>query len=120
MVSSLKIYSYVKCGTCKKAISWLKSNNIEFKLLDIIENPPSRDSIIEAISQLGDIKYLLNTSGKSYRSIGAGVIKSMPRDKVIQLLISDSKLLKRPFLISDKGRILVGFNEDKWIDTLLI
>ena len=103
MINHLIAYSYAKCGTCRKALKWLKDKNFEFELFDIIENPPSEEYIIQAIHQLGDIKFLLNTSGKSYREIGAKKIKELINKDIIELLISDSKLLKRPFLINDKG-----------------
>ena len=92
----------------------LNKNNIDYQLIDIIETPPLKKDIIEAIRQLGDRKYLLNTSGKSYRSIGASSIKSFSDKEVIELLDSDSKLLKRPFLINKEGKVLIGFNELKW------
>ncbi len=114
MAKFLKIYSYNKCATCRKAISWLIKNDIEHQLIDIITTPPSENEIRLAIKQLGEIKYLLNTSGKSYRNIGANNIKSMSEDKIIELMILDGKLIKRPFAISKKGYIFVGFNDQKW------
>ncbi len=119
MPISLKIYSYNKCGTCRKAIAWLNKNNIEYELIDIIVNPPTKKEITFAIKQLGSTKYLLNTSGKSYRSIGANVIKSMSQVELINLLNADSKLIKRPFAIKNSGDTLVGFDENKWNDSLL-
>ena len=114
MVNTLRIYSYNKCATCRKAISWLIKNNIDYQLIDIINSPPTKDQITLAVKQLGAIKHVLNTSGKSYRAIGATKIKSMSEFQIIELLDSDSKLIKRPFVINNKGDIFVGFNESKW------
>ena len=119
MVKSLKIYSFSKCGTCRKALKWLQEREIDYKLIDIIANPPNKKTIIEGINQLGDIKFLLNTSGKSYREIGASAIKEMNDDKIIQLLLDDPKLLKRPFAITEEGEILIGFSQPKWEELLL-
>ena len=119
MVNTLRIYSYNKCATCRKAVSWLIQNNIEYQLIDIINNPPIKDEIALAVKQLGEIKYLLNTSGKSYRTIGAKKVKSMNESQIIELLNSDSMLIKRPFVINNNGDILVGFNELKWKASIL-
>ena len=119
MTISLTVYSYEKCGTCRKAIAWLNLNKIDYKLIDIIDSPPSKKDISEGIKQLGNVKYLLNTSGKSYRTIGASVIKSMSKNEVIDLLSSDSRLLKRPFVKSHNGIITVGFKEISWESTFL-
>ena len=116
---TVKIFSYSKCSTCRKAIKWLKEKKIEYELIDIIEEPPSRKNILEAISQLGEVKPLLNTSGKSYREIGASSIKALSQNQIVELLVSDSKLLKRPFLINNQGSILVGFNPLNWENALL-
>ncbi len=114
MEESLKIYSYAKCGTCKKALAWLNQNDIEYELIDIINSPPSKEEINIAINKLGSVKYLLNTSGKSYRQIGASAIKAMKKEEIIKLLNSDSKIIKRPFVINSYSEVLIGFNELKW------
>ncbi len=114
-----KIFSYSKCATCRKALNWLKEQNIEFQVIDILDNPPSKDIILEAVKQLGGVKLLLNTSGKSYREIGASKIKDLSQFEVIELLLSDPKLLKRPFFISNQNDIFVGFNQSNWEKALL-
>ena len=114
MESFIKLYSYSRCGTCKKAINWLNENKIDYDLIDIITYPPSKQIFVDAVSQLGDRKYLLNTSGKSYRNIGSSIIKSMNDIEVINLLLSDSKLIKRPILLDSNGKILVGFKKTSW------
>ena len=88
-------------------------------MIDIINSPPPKNELTLALKQLGAIKYLLNTSGKSYRTIGANKIKSMSEDQIIQLINSDSKLIKRPFVINNNGDILVGFNETKWNNCII-
>ncbi len=119
MKSELRIYSYSSCGTCKKALKWLRENNIQFQLLDISREVPSKATILDAIRQLGDRKYLFNTSGKSYRTLGSQVVKSMSDDEAVEALCSDGKLIKRPFLIDAQGKILVGFKENIWKECLL-
>ncbi len=119
MQSPVKIFSYSSCGTCIKAINWLKENNINYQLIDIINSPPSRQVFLDAVNQLGDRKYLLNTSGKSYRNIGSSIIKKMSDEDVINLLLSDSKLIKRPLLLHSNGKILVGFKKGSWEDLFL-
>ena len=110
----LKIFSYSRCGTCRKALNWLHEKDIEYQLIDIINKPPSKKDLVTAVKQLGDIKYILNTSGKSYRAIGAASIKQMTNNEIIKLTISDSKLIKRPFAIHPEGKVLVGFNQLSW------
>ena len=115
----LKLYSYFKCSSCRKAINWLRLKELDFDLIDIMENPPSRGILLDAANNLGDRKYLFNTSGISYRELGAKVIKGYTNEKAFDALEADPKLIKRPFLVVNKNKFLVGFNESKWSATLL-
>jgi arsenate reductase (glutaredoxin) len=63
----LKLYSYPRCSTCRKAMAWLQSSATQFDLIDITGQPPSSEELARALEQLGR-KRLLNTSGQSYRA----------------------------------------------------
>ena len=115
----MKLFSYSSCATCRKAIKWLKSNDIVFELVDILNSPPSEEMLISASKQYGDRKYLLNTSGLIYRSIGSKVVKEMSDNKFFERLFIEPRLIKRPFLFTPKSFFLVGFKEEKWEKKLL-
>ena len=115
----MKLFSYSACSTCKKAINWLKSNDISFELIDILENPPSKAMLISASELYGDRKYLLNTSGVIYRSIGSDVIKKMSDNELFSNLFIEPRLIKRPFLYKSNKCFLLGFKEEKWAEKLL-
>ena len=119
MISNIRIYSYSKCQSCRKALNWLRENNLDFDLVDIVDRPPDRDTLLDAIKQLGNRKSVFNTSGISYRKIGAAKVNSMSQEEVLSALLSDGKLIKRPFLIFNDEKILVGFKPEIWKDTLL-
>ena len=56
----LTIYSYSKCSTCRKALNWLGENNLEYELIDIVQNPPTKELLVEAAKQLENRKKLFN------------------------------------------------------------
>ena len=116
---SLKLFSYSSCSTCRRAINWLKNNNISFELIEILIDPPSKELLISASEMLGDRKYLLNTSGAIYRSIGANVVREMSDNDFFENLFKEPRLIKRPFFYIQDNCFLVGFKEEKWIDKLL-
>ena len=62
---------------------------------------------------------IFNTSGQSYRALGAAAVKAMTRDQALQALASDGKLIKRPFLRGPDGRYLTGFKPEVWEAELL-
>ena len=60
-------------------------------------------------------KNLFNTSGEQYRAlkIGDRIKAGMSEDEAIALLAKNGKLVKRPFLLTDKGGT-TGFDEATW------
>ena len=116
---NLKLFSYSSCSTCRRAIKWLKNNDIAFELIDLLKSPPSKEMLISASELYGDRKYLLNTSGGVYRSIGSDVVKKMTDDELFEKLCTEPGLIKRPFLYKSSKCFLVGFKEDKWAEKLL-
>ena len=115
----MKLFTYSSCSTCRKAIKWLKSNDIAFELIDILNNPPSKEMLVSASELYGDRKYLLNTSGVIYRSIGSDVVKKMTDNELFEKLLMEPRLIKRPFLYKSSNFFLVGFKEVKWAEKLL-
>ena len=57
-----------------------------------------------------DKKRIFNTRGKAFKSININ-IDSLSKEEIIELLLSDGKLIKRPFLIYEEKKVILGFNE---------
>ena len=115
----MKLFSYASCSTCRKAIKWLKNNDIAFELIDILNTPPSMEMLISASELYGDRKFIINTHGVIYRSIGSESIKKMNDKDLFEKLFIEPRLIKRPFLFKPKKLFLVGFKEEKWAEKLL-
>ena len=104
-------YSYLKCSTCRKAAMWLKSKDFEFKLIDIVKEPPLVDYLNLALEQYSDEKKrIFNTRGKAFKTLDLD-IDLLSKEEIIQLLLNDGKLIKRPFLIYEEQKVILGFNE---------
>lgn len=113
----MKLYSYAGCSTCRRAIAWLRQHDLAVELIDITLTPPSRPLLELAFEQLGRAR-LFNTSGQSYRALGAAAVRAMDDSQAIEALAADGRLIKRPLLVSDDGRLLIGFKPEEW-QTLL-
>ena len=107
------LYSYPACGTCRKALAWLREQGIEVELRDITRQPPSLAELSLGLEQLGR-KRLFNTSGQSYRALGAAAVQAMSDGEALAALAADGKLIKRPFLVLPDGRIVTGFQLPEW------
>ncbi|PWL23105.1 MAG: ArsC family transcriptional regulator [Synechococcus sp. XM-24] len=116
--SRLRLFSYPKCGTCRTALQWLDQQgfsvgNGNLELIDITLNPPGPDDLRLAFNSLGR-KRLFNTSGQSYRALGAAAVAALSDDEALAALAADGKLIKRPFAITEAGTALVGFKPEEW------
>lgn len=114
----MKVYQYSKCSTCKKTLKFLDSQKISYKTFPIFEQPPSLAELKKMLGYLkksgGSLKKLFNTSGIQYRELGiAQKIKDgMSESEALELLEKNGRLIKRPFILTDKSGT-VGFNEEK-------
>ena len=109
------IYSYSKCSTCKKAINWLNENGITFDAIDIVNTPPSKEVIMKVLQAFPENKKkVFNTRGKSYRELNLKDLNNLSDKDLVELLSKDGRLIKRPFLIFDFNKFLLGFNEEEY------
>ena len=109
----MKLYSYNKCGTCRKAIRFLEDRKVNFKLFDITENPPTKQ-ILKAAMKAKGLKKLFNTSGVQYRELKIkDKLATMTDIQAIELLASNGRLIKRPIAV-DKDKITVGFDIEEY------
>lgn len=111
---------YPRCSTCKKARSWLDAHGVAYELRDIKEDRPTRDELRAWHAASGlPLKRFFNTSGQLYRSLELSKkLPGMSDAEQYALLASDGMLVKRPILITDDNKVLVGFKEDQWAETL--
>ena len=111
-------YSYLKCSTCRKAAKWLDKENLEYQLIDIVKEPPATKYLNLAFEKYSlDKKRIFNTRGKAFKSIDLDIF-GLSMNEIIKLLLSDGKLIKRPFLIFGE-KIILGFNEAEYSNNLL-
>ena len=111
-------YSYLKCSTCRKAAKWLDKEDCENQLIDIVKEPPLVNYLNLALEQYSvDKKRIFNTRGKAFKNLNLD-ISALSREEIIKLLLSDGKLIKRPFLIFGE-KIILGFNEAEYTKHLL-
>ena len=108
-------YSYLTCSTCRKAAKWLESKNFQFQLIDIVKEPPLVNYLNLALEQYSDDKKrIFNTRGKAFKTLNLDIY-GLSREEIIHLLLSDGKLIKRPFLIYEAKKVILGFNEIDYI-----
>ena len=112
---NLKVYVYDKCSTCRKALKFLDEHGIQYSKIPIREQPPTESELTAMLeANDGELRKLFNTSGMDYRQLNIKEkLGAMTKSEAIALLESNGNLIKRPFGISEKVR-LIGFKEEIW------
>ncbi|HJO01204.1 MAG TPA: Spx/MgsR family RNA polymerase-binding regulatory protein [Nitrospinaceae bacterium] len=109
----MKLYSYNKCGTCRKAKKFLDAKNVSYDEINITETPPTKSVLKKAIKAKG-MKKLFNTSGEQYKKLKIkDQIGTMTEAQAIDLLAGNGRLVKRPIAVAG-DRITVGFGESEY------
>lgn len=111
---------YNKCSTCKKAQTFLDSHGLSYESRPIKEQNPTAQELEQWHKQSGlPLKKFFNTSGQLYRALSLSKkLPDMTQAEQYALLASDGMLVKRPILVLDDGRVLVGFQQDQWAEAL--
>lgn len=112
---------YPGCSTCQKAKKWLDAHNLSYTDRHIRDDRPTCEELKCWHSASGlPLKKFFNTSGQVYKALGLkDKLPDMSEEAQLQLLAGDGMLVKRPLLILDSGRVLVGFKEADWASALL-
>lgn len=112
---------YPACSTCQKARKWLDAHNLPYTDRHIRDENPTCEELKCWHSSSGlPLKKFFNTSGQVYKALGLkDRLPDMSEEEQLQLLAGDGMLVKRPLLILDSGRVLVGFKEADWASELL-
>ena len=114
----MKLYSYNKCGTCRKAKKFLDASGVLYDEIDITETPPPKTVLRQAIKVKG-IKKLFNASGEQYKKLKIrDKVGRMTEAQAITLLSGNGRLVKRPVAV-DGSRVTVGFDENEFKEVWL-
>lgn len=112
------ILCYKSCTTCRNILKLMKEKNFDYEYREISEEGPSVEELRlwKEKSNLS-LKKFFNTSGKIYREMELSKkLKNMDEEKQYELLASDGMLVKRPILLLEDGRVLVGSDVKKYFE----
>jgi Spx/MgsR family transcriptional regulator len=111
----LKIYGIKNCDSVRKAIKYLKANEIAYTFIDFRETPVNAD-IISSWLKDTDIKTLFNTRGTTYRTLKLKELNLTEDDKALWLS-KENMLIKRPVITFD-NKVIVGYNETHYLEII--
>jgi arsenate reductase len=106
----MKVYGITNCDTVKKALTWLKDNNVPYEFHDFKKLGISAEKLYEWNAK-ADYEKFMNRNGLTYKQLDPQVKESIKTaGDALQLLQQKTSMIKRP-VIEDGGFLFFGCDE---------
>lgn len=107
----LKIYTTPNCSSCKKVKSFFEKYHIEYSEKNIFSNPLSREDVYKMLSYSENgFADIISTRSKIIKENNIDIDK-MKTSELIDFIINNPSILKRPIIISDI-EMQIGYNDE--------
>lgn len=107
------MYGLSNCDVVRKAMAWMRKNNIEFKFYDLRKDGIPADDLKNWIEKRG-LEAVVNKKSTTWRELDPAEQSSFAtRTGAIQLISEYPAIIKRP-VIEHNNRVLIGFDEKEF------
>jgi Spx/MgsR family transcriptional regulator len=112
----LKVYGIPNCNTVKKALDWLKQNNLHYEFHDYKKKGITAEKLQEWAAHFG-WENILNTKGTTWAKLSEKEKKQInTATKAIEYLMENTSAIRRP-IIEAEGKYLIRFDEEQYKTT---
>ena len=101
-----KIYHNTRCSKSRATLAILEQNNVEFEIVNYLENPPSESELRSFLQDLGiGVRDLMRKGESVYKDLQLSN-KSLTEDELIKAMLSHPILIERPIVRTNKGVVI--------------
>jgi len=105
------VFGLSNCDSCRKALTWLKNQKIEYHFVDYRKNVLEESTLSNWIKAVG-WENILNRRSLTWRDLSSEKKGGLTADSAKTLMLEFPTLIKRP-VIETGGRVLIGFKEEQ-------
>ena len=105
------VFGLSNCDSCRKALTWLKNQKIEYHFVDYRKNGLEESTLSNWIKDVG-WENILNRRSLTWRDLSSEKKGGLTADSAKTLMLEFPTLIKRP-VIETGGRVLIGFKEEQ-------
>jgi Spx/MgsR family transcriptional regulator len=114
----IELFGIPNCNSVKKAIKWLKNNNVPYQFHDYKKEGITKKKLKEWCDYFGWEK-VLNKAGTTWRELSEEEKNAVTtQQRAIDLMAEKTSSIKRP-ITEANGTCLIRFNEDEYRQVLL-
>ncbi|ATO32160.1 Regulatory protein Spx [Dickeya dianthicola] len=108
------LYGIKNCDTIKKARRWLEDHQINYRFHDYRVDGLEGQRLQSFIDRMG-WQPLLNTRGTTWRKLEEAYRNTINNEATAKaVMLEQPALIKRPLLVADDGKTLLGFSDDSY------
>ena len=112
-MAAIKLYGIPNCDTTKKAMGWLKKNELDFSFHDYKQQGISKQKLEAWCDKLG-WENIFNKRSTTWRELGeAEQEKVVDQSTAIKTMMENNSIIKRPVIEFDK-KLFAGFKETEF------
>ena len=110
-MAEITLYGIPNCDVTKKAMGWLKKNDLDFSFHDYKQEGISRQKLETWCNKLG-WETIFNKRSTTWRALPVTEQeKVVSQSAAIRVMMENNSIIKRP-VIEYKTKIIVGYNEN--------
>jgi arsenate reductase len=95
------IYHNPKCSTSRKTLELLRDNGVEPTIVQYLKNPPSRDELVNMISDAGiDVRTAVRKREALYGELNLADANDA---QLLDAMVEHPILIERPFVVTPRG-----------------
>ncbi|MBO2537564.1 MULTISPECIES: transcriptional regulator Spx [Rummeliibacillus] len=107
---TVTIYTQTSCTSSKKALQWLRDNDISYKEKRITSEPLTLSEFKRILSMTEDgTDEIISKNSKDFKNLNCD-IEQLSIQELYSIIKDHPKMLRSPILLDDK-RLQVGYNE---------
>ncbi len=97
------IYHNPACGTSRNTLAMIRASGIEPEVIEYLKTPPSREKLIELITQMNSMpRDLLREKGTPYADLGLADL-TLSDSVLVDAMLQNPILINRPIVVTAKG-----------------
>ena len=101
-----KIYHNTRCSKSRATLAILEQNNVEFEIVNYLENPPSESELRSVLQDLRiGARDLIRKGESVYKDLQLSN-KSLTEDELIKAMLNCPILIERPIVRTTKGVVI--------------
>jgi Spx/MgsR family transcriptional regulator len=110
-MAKVEFYTYPSCASCRKTKKWLIDNQVIFEERHLFRQTPTVEELKFLLTLTSEgLDEILATRSQSFKDLNLE-LDDLPLSKVVELIVENPKILRRPIL-TDGKQIVVGYQPE--------